>query len=155
LDAGSRTGILGNLTLSDSKTFIGLVSVQGTVGILGNTTVLTRNAGTNKTLKILPVAISLASITNLVTASNTFYITSVLLNSNATVRLNLKSGATYLTGNASLGVNIFPGGGWVESGSPDAPLYFGLATGQTITVEKADAGGLIAQVGGKIVYFDE
>lgn len=38
LDAGSLTGIRGNLTLSDSKGFIGLTSVTGNVGLLGNVT---------------------------------------------------------------------------------------------------------------------
>ena len=146
---------IGTVTLSDPKGYIGLVSVQGTVGVLGNTTVLTRNAGTNKVLKSLPVAFATASAATIFVPSNTFYITQVLLNSNATVRLNIRSGATHLTGNASLGVNIFPGGGWVENGSPDSPLYIGLAAAAPIVVEKADAGGLISQIGGHITYFDE
>ncbi len=38
LDPGSKTQIIGNLTLSDSKGYIGLVSVSGNVGFSGNVT---------------------------------------------------------------------------------------------------------------------
>ena len=175
---GGNVGITGNVTLSNPNTyiglttttlglgdrFIGLVTVANTINanvslgaspqFIGLVTAVTRNAGTNKTLKILPITLSTNSNTS-IAITNTFYITHLLLNSNATVRLNIKSGVTYLTGNASLGVNIFPGGGWVENGSPDSPLYIGQAGAAAIVVEKFDAGGTISQVGGKIVYFDE
>ncbi len=41
VDIGSLNGVAikGNVTLSDSKTYIGLVSVSGTVGVIGNVTV--------------------------------------------------------------------------------------------------------------------
>lgn len=135
--------IAGNLTLSDSKTFIGLV------------TSISRNAGTTKTL--IPKNLSFAqnSIATIAVPANTFYITKILLNSNATVRLNIKSGATYLTGNVSLGININPGGGWVEVGSPDAPVYIGLAATAGIVLEKFDSSGVVSQIGGSLVYFDE
>lgn len=142
---------IGTLTLSDPKGFIGLVTTVAS----GNTTVLSRNAGTNKTLKSLPITLSTGSQATIFVPTNTFNITQVLINSNATVRLNLKSGATYLTGNASLGVNLSPTGGWVESGSPDSPIYLGLAAQAAIVVEKADSGGTVAQIGGHITYFDE
>lgn len=148
----------GLVTLAPSANFIGLVSVQGSVGLVGNTTVLAINTGTNKTLAVLPILLSTASIVNVFTPTGgnaIFKITNILLSSNATVRVNIKSGASYLTGNASLGINLFPGGGFVESGSPDSPTYIGLASGATFTVEKADAGGIISQIGGKVVYFSE
>lgn len=147
---GLVTAVPGaNVTLNQSAAFIGLATV-----VIGNASVATKNAGTTKTLKILPVLLSTNSNTS-IAITNTSYITHILLNSNATVRLNVKSGATYLTGNASLGINIFPGGGWVENGSPDSPLYIGQAAAAAINFEKFDAGGTISQVAGHVTYFDE
>lgn len=134
--------ILGNLTLSDPKTFIGLV------------TAVTRNAGTTKTLIPKNISFAQGSIATIAVPTNTYYITKILLNSNATVRVNIKSGATYLTGNASLGINLNPGGGWVEVGSPDSPVYNGLAAQAAIVLEKFDFGS-VAQIGGHLMYFDE
>ncbi len=148
-------GGIGTLTLADPKGFIGLVSVQGTVGVLGNTTVLTRNAGTNKTLKIFPITISTGSAATVYVPTNTFYLTSLILNSNATVRVNVRSGATYLTGNASIGIELNPGSGFSEVGSPDAPVYFGLAAQAPIVIEKTDYSGVISRVSGKLITFDE
>ena len=190
LDAGSFTGIKGNVTLSDPKGFIGLVTVGNNVnanvslgasaqfigivtvtnkdrtitgnvtlsdskGFIGLATVISRNAGTNKTLIHKTVAFAQASIVTIVVATNNFFITQLVLNSNATVRLNIKSGATYLTGNVSLGMSINPGGGWVESGSPDSPVYLSLSTVQAIVLEKFDFGGVLSQIGGKLIYYDE
>lgn len=158
---GGNVGITGNVTLNPSPNFIGLVTVANqpplvaSSAFIGLVTAVTRNAGTNKTLRILPITMSTSSVATIAVPTNTFYITHLLLNSNATVRLNIKSGVTYLTGNASLGINIFPGGGWVENGAPDSPIYMGQAGAAAIVIEKADAGGTISQVGGKIVYFEE
>lgn len=154
----------GNVTLNASAAFIGLATVNiganpntfiglATV-VIGNASVATKNAGTTKTLKILPIRLSTNSNSS-IAITNTFYVTSILLNSNATVRLNILSGVTYLTGNVSLGINIFPGGGWVETGSVDSPIYIGQAGAAPINFEKFDAAGTISQVAGKIVYFDE
>jgi len=142
--ASSARTITGNLTLSDAKTFIGLV------------TAVTRNAGTTKTLIGIPVALSTASqATIAVPATNlSIYITSVLFNSDATVRLSIKSGVTYLTGNASIGITLNPGGGWVESGAPDAPIYISTPSA-SINIEKFDMTATKANVGGKLVYFTE
>jgi len=142
--ASSARTITGNLTLSDAKTFIGLV------------TAVTRNAGTTKTLIGIPVALSTASqATIAVPATNlSIYITSVLFNSDATVRLSIKSGVTYLTGNASIGITLNPGGGWVETGSPDAPVYISTPSA-SINIEKFDMTATKANVGGKLVYFTE
>ena len=135
--------IAGNLTLSDAKTFIGLVTANAV------------NVGTNKTLIHKTIAFSQASIVTIAVPSNTFKITQLLINSNATTRLNIKSGATYLTGNVSLGMCISPGGGWVENGSPDSPVYIGLAGAAAIVLEKLDLTGTSAQIAGKLIYFDE
>lgn len=135
--------ITGNVTLSDAKTFIGLV------------TAWSRNAGTTKTLIHKNIAFAQASVVTIAVPTNTFKITHLLVNSNATVRVNIKSGASYLTGNVTLGINLNPGGGWVENGSPDSPIYVGLAGAAAIVVEKADSSGNLAQIGGKLIYFDE
>lgn len=156
---------MSQITLADPKGYIGLTTTTlgiGTtfIGLVtavtsGNITVLTRNAGTNKTLVTLPVLLSTASIVTVVTPTNAnaIYVTNLLLSSNATVRVNIKSGVTYLTGNVSLGVTLFPGGGWVEVGSPDAPVYVGNASAP-LNVEKFDTG-LTALIGGKLTYFQE
>jgi len=177
-----NVGILGNVTLSDSKTFIGLVSVGG--GILNTVTAVTditnpvaikgnltlsdsktfiglvtawsRNAGTTKTIDWKPITLSSASILTVFTPTNAnkFYITNLLVSSDATVRVSIKSGVTYLTGNATIGVVLNPGGGWAERGSADAPSFIGCASGPLI-VEKFDMTGTKANVGGKVVYFEE
>ena len=135
--------INANVSLSDSKGFIGLV------------TAITRNAGTLKTLIPKNLSFATSSIATIVVPTNSFYITKLILNSNATVRLNIKSGATYFTGNASLGININPGGGWVENGAVDAPVYIGLAAQAAIVIEKFDLSGVVSQIGGHLMYFDE
>lgn len=138
-----NVSVVGNVTLSDSKNFIGLV------------TAWSRNAGTTKTLKPFTVTLSTSSVTTIYVPTNTFYVTNLLLNSDATVRVSVKSGATYLTGNASIGITLNPNGGWVETGAPDSPTYIGLAAAAALVVEKADSGGLKANIGGKVILFEE
>lgn len=136
--------IVGNATLSDSKGFIGLVTASAV------------NVGTNKTLIPLPILFTTgASVATIAVPTNKFKITSILLSSNATVRVNIKSGASYLTGNASLGISLNPGGGFVKMGSPDSPAYFGLANAAGLVIEKFDYSGVISQIGGDVIYFDE
>jgi len=136
--------ITGNVTLSDAKTFIGLV------------TAVTRNAGTLKTLVSLPIGLGNNSLATVAvpTNANKINITSFILNSNITTEIALKSGVTYLTGNASLGVTLFPGGGFVLPGAPDSPSWIGLPSG-ALVVEKRDPGGTVSKVGGGVIYFDE
>lgn len=153
--------------LTTGTAYIGLASVNigGSLPALssggnyiGLVTAWSRNAGTAKILASLPITLSTGSQATIVVAtggSAIFYITNLLISSNATVRMNIKSGATYLTGNASLGINLNPGGGWVENGAPDSPLYLGLASGSALVIEKADSSGNVAQIGGKITYFQE
>jgi hypothetical protein len=146
LDAGSKTGIIGNVTISDSKGFIGLV-----------TAVVAFTPGTGKTLTNLPISFLSAGsqATIVVPGTNTaVYITNMLLNSDATVRVNIKSGVTYLTGNASVGITLNPGGGFVMSGSVDSPVWIGLPSGALI-VEKLDLTATSAKIGGNVVYFQQ
>lgn len=198
LDAGSKTGIVGNVTLSDSKTFIGLVTVvqssasrsivgnltlsdpKGFIGLttvvqassartitgnvtlsdsktfIGLTTAVSLNAGTTKALDWKPVTLSTASQLTLFTPTNAnkFYITNALFSSDATVRISIKSGVTYLTGNATIGIVLNPGGGFVERGTADAPSFIGCASGPLI-IEKFDMTGTKANVGGKVIYYQE
>jgi len=149
--------ITGNVTLSNPNTYIGLVTATNGAGdrFIGLVTAVSRNAGTNKTLIPKNLNFAQGSIATIAVPTNTFYITKLLLNSNATVRLNIKSGATYLTGNVSLGINLVPGGGWVEIGAPDAPIYNGLAAQAAIVLEKFDSSGVVSQIGGHLMYFDE
>lgn len=67
LDAGSRTGILGNLTLSDPKNFIGLVTA--TLGSMATVTLGTLGAGEDLTNDVLKVEqrFSYQALTSLVT----------------------------------------------------------------------------------------
>lgn len=143
-DANVTVAVNGNITLSDSKNFIGLV------------TAWSRNAGTTKTLVNLPIAISTNSIVTIVVPTNDqkINITNLVLNSDATVRVAFKSGVTYLTGNASIGVTLNPGGGWIQTGSPDSPSWIGLPSGAFV-VEKLDITATLAKIGGNVIYFDE
>jgi hypothetical protein len=152
--------LAGNVTLSDAKTYIGLTTTTLGVGtrFIGLVTASSLNAGTTKTWIPLPVALSTSSVVTVAvpTGGNAlFYIGNLVFNSDATVRVSIKSGVTYLTGNASIGITVNPGGGWVESGSPDSPTYIGLASGAAIVVEKFDMTGTKANLGGKVNYFQE
>lgn len=153
-DITNPIALKGNVTLSDAKTYVGLTTATLGVGtqFIGLVTANSRNAGTTKTLIPLPIALSVTSVVTIFVPSNTFKVTHLLLNSNATTRVSIKSGATYLTGNASIGVDLNPGGGWVENGSPDSPIYIGLAGAASFVVEKND---ITSSVGGKVIYFDE
>ena len=150
--------LTGNVTLSDSKTYIGLTTTTLGTGttFVGLVTAWTRNAGTAKTLVTLPVAMSTSSQATVAVPTNaaSIYVTSVLFSSNATVRVSIKSGVTYLTGNASIGITLNPGGGWVETGAPDAPIYMSTPSA-SINIEKFDMTGTIASLSGKVVYFTE
>ena len=136
--------ITGNVTLSDSKTFIGLV------------TAWTRNAGTTKTLVPFPVGLGNNSLSTIAvpTNANKINVTNLILSSNITTEVAILSGVTYLTGNASLGVTLFPGGGFELPGSPDSPAWIGLPSGAMV-IEKRDSGGTVSKIGGGVIYFDE
>ena len=155
----------GNVTI-DSGTITAVTSITNPVALKGNLTinsgnislkgnVTTLNAGTTKTLIHKNLILTTASIATIAVPTNTFKITNLVLSSNATTRVNIKSGASYLTGNASVGVYLSPRGGWVETGSPDSPTYIGLAGAAAIVLEKFDTGGVVSSVSGKLLYFDE
>ena len=151
-------GGIGTLTLADPKGYIGLVTASLGIGtqFIGLVTSVTRNAGTNKTLIPLPVGLGNNSIAVVATPTNAqkINVTQLVLNSNITTEIAIRSGVTYLTGNASLGMTIYPGGGFVMSGSPDSPSWIGLPSG-ALTIEKRDGGGTISKIGGGVIYFDE
>lgn len=68
LDAGSRTGIVGNVTLSDPKGFIGLVTATGSLSFGGNVTL---NPSPNFIGLATVVASTIGSYSYLNMASNT------------------------------------------------------------------------------------
>lgn len=157
-DITNPVAIKGNLTLSDAKTYIGLVTSSLGIGtqFIGLVTAWTRNAGTSKTLIQLPVGLGNNSLSTVAVPTNAqrIKVTQLILNSNVTTEIAIKSGVTYLTGNASLGETLFPGGGFVLPGSPDSPSWLGLPSG-ALVVEKRDPGGTVSKVAGHAIYFDE
>ena len=150
--------LTGLVTLADAKTYIGLTTTTLGIGttFIGLVTAWTRNAGSAKTIVSLPIAFAVASIATIaIPATNlSVNITNLVIGSNATTQLRIKSGVTYLTGNASLGVTLFPGGGFSLAGAPDSPSWIGLPSG-ALVIEKFDTGGIISQLGGTVNYFTE
>lgn len=143
---GSGVGGIGFATVA-----VGTALPAG-ANYIGLTTSWSRNAGTTKTLNTLPFAF-LASIATIAvpTNANSINVTNMILSANATTQVRIKSGVTYLTGNASIGISLNPNGGFVLSGSPDSPSWIGLPSGGFV-LEKNDVATLI---GGHIVYFQE
>ena len=158
LNIGSVSVLGGGIGLNAGVNGIGFATVKVDSGtqFIGLVTAWDRNAGTTKTLVSLPVAMSTNSVATVAVPTNaqTMYITNLLLNSDATVRVNILSGVTYLSGNATIGITLNPGGGWVETGAPDSPTYIGNPSG-AIVIQKLDLTGTIAKVSGKVVYFQE
>lgn len=155
--SAART-ITGNVTLSNSLTYIGLTTSTLGVGtqFIGLVTANSINTGTNKTLINLPIAFSASSIATIAVPANAnrINITNLVLNSSATVRISFKSGVTYLTGNASIGITLNPGGGFPLTGAPDSPSWIGLPSGGFV-IEKLDLTSTIASIGGNVIYFQE
>lgn len=155
LDDGSLVGIVGNVTLTDSKAFIGLATTVNGAGtqFIGLVTAWTRNAGTTKSLIPVTVNFSTTSVATIAvpTNANVMYVTSALLSANATTQLRIKSGVTYLTGNASIGISLNPGGGFMGTGSADSPVFIGCPSG-AIVIEKND---ITTSIGGSLIYFQE
>lgn len=142
----------------DTKVYIGLVTSTNGVGttFIGLVTAWTRNAGTAKTLTPYAFTLSTSSVTTIAVPTNAqaMYITNMILSSDATVRVSIKSGVTYMTGNASLGIVLNPGGGFIQSGAPDSPSWIGLPSG-ALVVEKFDMTATKANIGGTLVTFTE
>lgn len=147
LNIGSVSVLGGGIGLNAGVNGIGFVTVNG--GFI-------KNGGTNKTLVSVPIGFSVASTVTIAvpTNNNTMYITNLLINSDATVRITLLSGVTYMNGNASNGITLNPGGGWIETGAPDSPTYIGNPSG-AIVINKFDMTATSAKIAGKVVYFQE
>ena len=144
------------LQVASSTAQIGLgIATLGTQRMALSTDSSVLNGGTNKTLIPLPVGLGQNSIATIAVPTNSqkINLTQLILNSNVTTEIAIKSGVTYLTGNASLGVTLFPGGGFVMNGSPDSPVWISLPSGAMV-VEKRDAGGTVSKIGGNVIYFD-
>ena len=132
-------------------------SGTATVNINGSATIFAVvNTATAKTLITLPITLSTNSVATLAvpTNANKIYVTNLLINSDATVRVNLLSHDAHLNGNASIGVTLAPLGGWVETGAPNSPTYIGNASG-ALVITKLDLTGTSSKVSGKVVYYQE
>lgn len=165
LGLGDRFIGLVTATLGASPAFVGIVTIANSVGnatlnpspnFIGLVTANAINIGTNKTLVSLPVGLGNNSLATVAvpTNANKIKVTNLVLGSNVTTEIAIKSGVTYLTGNASLGITLFPGGGFELPGSPDSPSWIGLPSG-AIVIEKRDGGGTVSKIGGGLIYFDE
>lgn len=158
LNIGSVSILGGSIVNAAGVAGIGFVTAKLDAGtqFIGLVTAWARNAGTTKTLVNLPVGLGNNSLATVAvpTNSNKINLTQLILNSNVTTEIAIKSGVTYLTGNASLGVTLFPGGGFVMNGSPDSPVWISLPSGAAV-IEKRDPGGTVSKIGGHVVYFDE
>lgn len=158
LNIGSVSILGGSIVAAAGVNGIGFVTAKIDAGtqFIGLVTAWSRNAGTTKTLVSLPVGLGNNSLATVAvpTNANKINLTQLILNSNVTTEIAIKSGVTYLTGNASLGVTLFPGGGFVMSGAPDSPAWIGLPSGAMV-IEKRDGGGTVSKIGGSVIYFDE
>ena len=158
VNIGSVSVLGGRIGLNAGVNGIGFTTVKVDAGtqFIGLVTAWTRNAGTSKTLVSLPVGLGNNSLATVAvpTNANKINLTQLILNSNVTTEIAIKSGVTYLTGNASLGITLFPGGGFVMNGSPDSPAWISLPSGAMV-VEKRDGGGTVSKIGGSVIYFDE
>lgn len=142
----------------DPKTYIGLATSTLGVGtqFVGLVTAWTRNAGSAKTLTPYALTLSTSSVVTIAVPTNaqSMYISNGVLSSDATVRVSIKSGVTYMTGNASLGITLNPGGGFIMPGGPDTPFWIGLPSG-ALVIEKFDMTATKANIGGTLVTFTE
>jgi hypothetical protein len=154
VNIGSVSILGGGIGINAGVNNIGFATV--TLSGAGNPSVFAVNVGTNKTLLNLPIGFSTASVVTVAVpaTSASVKITNMLLNSDATVRFTIKSGVTYLTGNASIGITLNPGGGFIMTGSPDSPSWIGLPSG-ALVIEKFDLTGTSAKIAGNVVYFSE
>lgn len=143
VDIGSSPVLDSVVTIAPRTDYIGLMSVSGGVDVSLD--------GSTKTVASLAVAAAATGSATLVVPSGSFHVTHVILSAASACRVNIKSGATYLIGNASIGVNLDASGGWVENGSTADPLYDGLASNAALVLEVSNG----APVGGRIRYFDE
>lgn len=139
---GLATVVQGN-AIPAGTNYIGLVSAASINGTVELTT--------SKTLSHVAIAANSSGTATIFVPTDTFKVTSLLLSANATVGVRIKSGATYLTGNASVNMTLFPGGGFAESGTLEAPIYIGATSGDAFVVDLDDS----VEIAGKVIYFEE
>jgi len=144
LDTGTKWVGLATVNLGAAipagTSYIGLVSVSGKVENTSTKTLVHKSFGVNA-----------SGFATIFVPSNTFNITHLTLSANATVGVRILSGPTYLTGNASLNMTFFPGGGVVENGQLLNPVYKGATSGDAFVL---DLDGSV-EIAGKVVYYDE
>jgi len=128
-----------SVVLDSGANWVGLVSVSGTVEPTNSKTLVYRSFG-----------ISASGNNTIFVPSNTFNIVHLALSANATVGVNILSGVTYLTGNASLNMTFFPGGGIVENGQILNPVYKGATSADAFVIATDTA----TEIAGKVVYYD-
>ncbi len=152
-----KVSLVGNATLNASNAWIGLATVvvgasSAFIGLVSTASIQGKVETIRaKTLEIIPIGMYNSGNATLFVPVGTFYITSLVVSSSATQTLKILSGASYLVGNASVGITIFPGGGWVETGSVDTPIYKGLAANAAFVLNSS----VTASVAGKIIYYVE
>lgn len=139
-NSGVDIGDVDVTSISAGANYIGLVSVSGSV----------ENTST-KTLNYKAFAVNTSGLSTIFVPSNTFNVTHFTLSANATVGVRINSGVTYLTGNASLNMTFFPGGGISENGQLLNPVYKGATSGDSFVLDLDDS----VEVSGKVVYYDE
>ncbi len=166
----SAASIQGKVQLVAGTAYAGLASVNigGTLpalstgsNFIGLTTTVIGSAptiyvvGSVKTHKFTPIALSatnLSGATALVGAANkNYYITKILLSTASNVGLTFLNGATYLTGNASIRMQLAPQGGLAYPGEADSPLFVSLAN-QTNFLIATDTA---APVAGSVSWYEE
>ena len=134
------------VVLGAGAAYIGLATVD-----IGSIPTITTEESTTKTLIYKNIAGNTSGNATIFVPTGTFNITNIILSANATVGVNIKSGPTYLTGNASIRMTLFPGGGFVESGDLLNPVYNGLADAGALVIE---TDGTV-NIAGKVVYYEE
>lgn len=131
------------VVLGAGSSYVGLVSAASIHGKV--------DFATAHTINTKAIAANTSGLTTIFVPTSTFKVTHFLLSANATVGVRIKSGATYLTGNASLNMTLFPGGGIVENGQIANPVYTGATAADSFVIDLDDS----VEVAGKVVYYEE
>lgn len=131
----------------------GVSVYQGTQPWNSLGTVSVASVSSGKTFITKPIAATYAAAGNatIFVPTNTFKVTHLALSSDAATDIMLKSGPTYLAGNASVGFDLAASGGLVADGTVEAPVFQGVTAAAGFVVESRAA----ANVGGYITYFEE
>lgn len=142
-NSGVDIGDVDVTSISAGSNFIGLISAASVHG--------TVEEKTSKTLSQVAIAVNTSGYSTIFVPTNTFKVTHLALSANATVGVRIMSGATYLTGNASLNMTLFPGGGIVENGQLLNPVHIGATAADGFVLDLDDS----IEVAGKVVYYEE